>query len=52
MILINIIKILYLVFEEIVNIIISLFMFNGLNINFFEIKLLKVKLFLSLLNEC
>lgn len=45
-------KTLYLAPEETVNVTISLLMFNGLNTNSLEIKLLKAKLFLSLSNEC
>lgn len=53
MTLINTTKTLYLTSEETVNVTISLLiMFNGLNTNSLEIKLLKAKLFLSLSNEC
>lgn len=52
MTLINTTKTLYLASEETVNVTISLLMFNGLNINSLEIKLLKAKLFLRLSNEC
>lgn len=54
MTLINTTKTLYLASEdsETGNVTISLLMFNGLNTNSLEIKLLKAKLFLSLSNEC
>lgn len=51
MTLINTTKTLYLASKETVNVTISLLMFNGLNKNSLEIKLLKAKLFLSLSNE-
>lgn len=51
MTLINTTKTLYLASEETGNVTISLLMFNELNTNSLEIKLLKANLFLSLSNK-